>query len=88
MKQVIEYMEKLVEDMKDMLHWGIEGIVEVQELTEGDKVFGVIVGDVTRYTKQDDEFIWQKVGYCGDDYSGFILKPLEGKKYLKVSFEC
>lgn len=88
MRSVIEYMEKLVEDMEDMLHWSIEGIVEVEEVIDGDKVYGIVADGVKRYEKQDDEFIWQKVGYAGDDYSGFILKPLEGNKYLKVSFEC
>jgi hypothetical protein len=56
-------------------------------VTVGRKVYGIKKGGERRYTKQDDEFIWQKVGYYEDDYSGFILKPLEGKKYLKVSFE-
>lgn len=24
------------------MHWGIEGIVEVEEVTEGDKVYGIV----------------------------------------------
>jgi hypothetical protein len=48
------------------------------------------------YMKQDEEEIrgidhccvWQTVGYCEDDYSGYLLFPLKDGRYLKISYAC
>lgn len=45
------------------------------------------------YMRQDDDgeyhnLVWQTVGCCGDDFSGFLLFPLSNGKYWKISFEC
>ena len=32
--------------------------------------------------------VWQTVGYCGDDFSGYLLYPLNNGKYFKVSYSC
>ena len=34
------------------------------------------------------ELVWQTVGCCEDDYSGFILIPLKNQKYWKISYSC
>lgn len=36
----------------------------------------------------DHVFVWQTVGMCGDDYSGFCLYPLKNGLYLKTRFSC
>jgi hypothetical protein len=38
--------------------------------------------------KVDHYYVWQTVGYWGDDYSGFMLFPLNDGRYFKVSFSC
>lgn len=36
----------------------------------------------------DYYYIWQTVGMLGDDYSGFLLYPLNNGKFFKVSYTC
>lgn len=36
----------------------------------------------------DHIYIWQTVGFMGDDYSGYQLIPVYKGKYLLVSYEC
>lgn len=36
----------------------------------------------------DHVYVWQTVGMCGDDYSGYCLYPLKNGSYLKTSFIC
>lgn len=38
--------------------------------------------------KKVDYWVWQTSGYLGDDYSGFLLLPLNNGKYWKVSYCC
>ena len=33
-------------------------------------------------------YVWQTVGVCEDDYSGYLLFPLKDGKYFKVSYSC
>lgn len=88
MEEVINYMKQLISDMEPD-QWSIVGIVDVEEFTdENDLVWGKVDDDVGIYQKQDVDYIRQWTGYAGDDYSGFILKPLEGNKYLKISYSC
>jgi hypothetical protein len=36
----------------------------------------------------DHYCVWQTVGYCDDDFSGYLLYPLNNGKYFKVSYSC
>lgn len=36
----------------------------------------------------DHYYVWQEVGYLGDDYSGYLLYPLNDGRYFKVSYSC
>ena len=43
--------------------------------------------------KQDEEgkfhnMVWQTTGCCEDDYSGYLLFPLNNGKYWKISYSC
>ena len=38
--------------------------------------------------KVDHYYVWQTGGYWGDDYSGYMLFPLNDGRYFKVSFSC
>lgn len=33
-------------------------------------------------------YIWQTVGMLGDDFSGFLLYPLNDGKFFKISYSC
>ncbi|MGK0174076.1 MAG: hypothetical protein ACI9AT_000439 [Ulvibacter sp.] len=33
-------------------------------------------------------YVWQTVGYSGDDYSGYLLLPMNDGRYWKVSYSC
>ena len=33
-------------------------------------------------------FVWQTVGYSGDDYSGMMLFPMKNDKFFRVSYSC
>lgn len=33
-------------------------------------------------------YIWQTVGMLGDDYSGFLLYPLNDGRFFKISYSC
>ncbi len=85
---LIAFIEKLVQEMSDVDNWGIDGIVEVKEFQNNGKTYGTIEGDPRNFEKSGEEFIHQTSGYSGDDYSGNILIPIEGGKYLKVNYQC
>lgn len=36
----------------------------------------------------DHYYVWQTVGFCGDDYSGYLLFPLKNGKYFKANYSC
>ncbi len=33
-------------------------------------------------------WVWQTVGFLGDDYSGFLLLPMLDGRYWKISYNC
>lgn len=81
--------------------WEPIGIVEIQitdekmDGYEGYQFARVIGKDPNLYMKQrseirsiDHSYVWQTVGYLGDDYSGFSLYPLNNGKYFKISYRC
>lgn len=43
-------------------------------------------------SKHDGEpveyWVWQTTGYCGDDYSGYLLLPMLDGRYWKISYSC
>lgn len=85
--EVVHFIQKLI-DFMDGNMWGIESIVEITVCEENGKTIAKIEGDEHIYERQDDHFICQTCGYLGDDYSGFMLIPMDGVKYLKISFCC
>jgi hypothetical protein len=43
----------------------------------------------SKYEGSDIEYwVWQTVGYCEDDYSGFLLLPMLDGRYWKISYSC
>ncbi len=82
-------------------YWSPEAIVEV-ELTDK-KIGGYSTyqhayekGDYGKlYIKQkcemrgvSHEYVYQVTGYLGDNYSGFLLLPLNDGRYFKISYSC
>lgn len=87
------------DDESEYNHHRHEGFVKV-ELTDhkngfypNHKFYKIIDGDGLYYMKQDDNddntfhcMVWQTVGSCEDDYSGWLLFPLTDGTYWKISF--
>lgn len=46
------------------------------------------LSDGSIYEKQDDIYIHQTTGYCEDNYSGTIIKPITGTTALVIGYEC
>jgi hypothetical protein len=93
----------LFRDLSEMDNYEIIDIVEVYNVEEKsggypDHQHGKIKGEKIShlYMKQnatelrgiDHVFVWQTVGMCGDDYSGYCLYPLKNGLYLKTSYSC
>lgn len=93
----------LFRELNDTLDtWMPLGYVEVYEVTEKSGGYSnyqhARIKDGKQnllYMKQecqirnvDHEYVWQAVGCCGDDYSGFILFPLSNGRYLQIEFTC
>ena len=96
-KSNIDYDFNFIQEILDDVKWQHDSYVEIEKI---DYDFFIIKGDYNgmKFRKQpqfdDDnkeifhELVWQKVGYCEDDYSGFILIPLKNQKYWKISYSC
>lgn len=84
-----------------MFHWEFEKIVELYEVEEKNSGYssyqhGRIKDDKYDflYMKQnvddeyshiiDHEYVWQS----GDDYSGYMLYPLNNGKHIKIYYNC
>lgn len=96
-KSKIDYAEYHFEDYIDENELSYNehiGYVDVSKIKVGDKTRYVVVGeDNIYYTIQDTSFahnfhvlVYQTVGYCEDDYSGFILLPMKDGKYWKIRY--
>ena len=87
----------------DMESWMPIDIVEIYNVDEKQSGYSSyqhvrIKDDKDRllYMKQEEDeirgvdhcYVWQTTGYCGDDYSGYLLFPLKDGKYLKISYSC
>ena len=47
------------------------------------------LNEKSKYEGESIEYyVWQTSGYCGDDYSGFLLLPLNDGRFWKVSYSC
>lgn len=77
--------------------WDIEGIVELELTDEQRSGYSTKhqcarIKDEKNYLytdwNGDGVFVWQTVGYLGDDYSGYLLHPLKDGRYLKTSYSC
>jgi|SRR5690606_37305225 len=43
----------------------------------------------SEYEGEDIEYwVWQTTGYCGDDYSGYLLLPMLDGRYWKINYSC
>ncbi|MBK5474377.1 hypothetical protein JFU54_28750 [Bacillus sp. TH19] len=88
MEQVVKFMKELIESMsEDTYHWYITGVEEFEEVVEDDEVYAKL-SDGSLYEKQDDIYIHQTSGYCEDDYSGTIIKPITATIALIISYQC
>jgi hypothetical protein len=102
-KTNIDYDIELIEEMLgDIDSWNHIGFVEIEKTDykaggyQSYDFFKIKDSDDKKYyMKQDmsDEntfhnLVWQTVGYCEDDYSGFLLFPLKDGRYWKVSYSC
>ncbi|MEX0049567.1 hypothetical protein AB2T85_02875 [Clostridium butyricum] len=90
MEGIIKFIENLIEDLRDTESWTVSGIVEIRKFSKDGKEFCKIKGndESPTFEKQDDEYIVQWTGYCEDDFSGIILKPLDSTKYLEIDYTC
>lgn len=87
MEQVVKFMKELFEEMEGTAHWYIVGMEEFTEVTKGDEVYAML-SDGSMYEKQDDIYIHQTSGYCEDDYSGTIVKPITETTALLIGYQC
>ncbi|HHT7143494.1 TPA: hypothetical protein ACTZ34_005458 [Bacillus cereus] len=88
MEQVVKFMKDLIESMsEDTYHWYITGVEEFKEVMEDDVVYAKL-SDGSLYEKQDDIYIFQTSGYCEDDYSGTIIKPITETTALVIGYQC
>lgn len=88
MEQVVKFMKELIESMsEDTYHWYITGVEEFEEVVEDDEVYAKL-SDGSLYEKQDDIYIHQTSGYCEDDYSGTIIKPITETTALVIGYQC
>lgn len=99
-KDNINYDFDLIFDCIDDLEWEHIGYVDVEETVVQNsgypdyKFYKEKGNDKSlKYMRQDDEgeyhnLVWQTVGHCGDDYSGFTLFPLNDGRYWKISYSC
>jgi hypothetical protein len=99
-KDNINYDFDLILDSLDELDWEHVGYVEVEETSNINTgypsyKFYLEKGNPKslRYMRQDDDgefhnMVWQTVGHCEDDYSGFLLFPLNDGRYWKISYSC
>jgi hypothetical protein len=98
-KNHIDYDFDLIEEYL-IDEWMHESYVEVEETDykSGEYLSAVFYKEKDNeksllYMKQDEEgkyhnMVWQTVGYCEDDYSGYLLFPLNNGTYWKISYSC
>ncbi|MDA1747710.1 hypothetical protein OWO94_13140 [Bacillus paranthracis] len=87
MQEVINFMEVLIKEMDCTGRWYVIGIEEFKEVTENDEVYAKI-SDGSKFKKYGDIYIHQTDGYCGDDFSGTIIRPITERNALVIGYEC
>ena len=85
MKDILNFIETLVNDMEDT-EWTIEKIVEGKKITKDEGNYLEV--DNEFFEEQNNYYIKQWVGYCEDDFSGIIFYPIKDNKYLKINYIC
>ena len=93
----------LFKSLENDINWTPIGFVEIEltdEKTNGYKAYQhariINTNDKKLYLKTDCDdirgvdhyYVWQTVEYLEDDFSGFLLFPLNNGKYFKVSYSC
>lgn len=89
--------------LDDNISWEPEGIVDIELTDDRESGYSNyqharIVGEDSKrlYMKMpeneirgvDHYYVWQRTGYLGDDYSGWMLFPLKDGRYFKVHYNC
>ena len=94
----IIYNKGYLDEYLEMDDWQHEAFVKVKKFNKNGKDYYKISEGFDLdlvFTKQDGEntdgshcLIWQTVGYCEDDYSGYLMFPLKDGRYWLVSYSC
>lgn len=86
--------------LNEDMHWEPEGSVNVEIIEEraNGRHIAIDLSEPKRKFERQEEsimeygidhcYVWQTVGYCGDDYSGFMLLPLSNGRYLRIRYTC
>lgn len=75
-------------------HDKYEDLIEFIQESGGTINFEITSSHPRENNKQKEDYwfkhiyIEQRVGFLGDDYSGYIWIPIKHKKYLKFYYEC
>ncbi|WP_113675783.1 hypothetical protein [Vallitalea guaymasensis] len=99
---IIKYIKELIAFGEDNDIFRIIGLTDAKNIIKLDDTHYAVTDITYIFEKvnvnQDDyeqplEFIdhyyvYQTSGYCGDDYSGILLVPIDKESYLRVKFEC
>lgn len=59
-----------------------------EEKNPRSKVYEYTKTTTDTYGNDIEYLVWQTCGYCGDDYSGFLLLPMKNGKYYKIIYSC
>lgn len=96
----INYPKDLIEQYVEIDDWQHEGYVEkLKEIKKYNKTFYQIKDKKFNlklpFNKQTDvenpkfySLVWQTVGYCEDDYSGYLMFPLKDGRHWLISYSC
>ncbi len=88
------------EFLNDNETWEPEASVNIKIIKErpNGRHIAIDLSDPKRKFERQDEdiyeagvdhvYVWQTVGFCGDDYSGWMLFPLSNGRYLRISYTC
>lgn len=85
MKNTVEFLENLIEDLKGV-DWYIDSVIQGTELIKNDKK--VLLIDDIEYEEQSGHYISQWKSDCENSYIGVIFYPITENKYLKISYCC
>jgi hypothetical protein len=101
-KAHIDYSPDIIDEaLEDLTYFHHEGYIEVVKTDYKESGYSSYDFYVEKdnpksryYMRQDDDesgfhsMVWQTVGMLGDDYSGYMLYPLNNGKYWKIYYNC